>query len=126
MAIDFTVKPEIFVYYDGNFPVESLQAITLGIEEERIPFRKIQSNTFHLAAQAAYQGAQESSLNVALGCIDNQAALHYKNLHPDQPYQVINYAGTCPFQVLRNFGANAARLVKGTPFKTIDPTEVSR
>lgn len=123
MAMDFTVKPEIFVFHDAAFPADTLQGILLGIEEERIPFRVVAANDFPSAAAAAYQGAQESSLNVAIGCIGNVAALHYKNLKPEQPYQQIQYAGTSPEQVLRNFGANAARLVKGIPFKSIDPEE---
>lgn len=121
MAMDFTIKPEIFVYHDAAFPVNTLKKILLGIEEEQIPFRVIEETAFSNAAQAAYQGAQDSSLNVALGCIGNEAALHYKNLKPSEPYQTIQYAGTAPEVVLRSFGANAARLVKGIPFKSIDP-----
>jgi len=43
--------------------------------------------------------------------------VHYKNLHAEQPLFTVTRDSA---DRLRRLGANAARLVKGVPFKTLD------
>ena len=93
------------------------------MEEEKIPYSLEQRN-FSTATEAAYIAANTSSLNVGIGYVNNEVALHYKNLAQETPYQSIQRVVTCPPLILKSFGGNAARLVKGVPFKSIDPMEV--
>jgi len=91
-----------------------LREVLKGIEEEAIPFEIIPSTTDN-AVSLAYQGAQQSELEVGIG-IDrkNNLAVHYRKLPPENPLFLLDY--TKSFEEVRNTSANAARLVKNTPF----------
>ncbi|MBO0410062.1 glycerol dehydratase reactivase beta/small subunit family protein [Enterococcus hulanensis] len=123
MELDLNVRPMVLIYISKNAAVDDIQYILYGLEEEKIPF-SIEQRDFTNAIAAAYVASNTSSLNVGIGYVNNEAALHYKNLAPETPYQSIQRVVTCPPAILKNFGGNAARLVKGVPFKSIDPTEV--
>lgn len=125
MEFDVSVRPVIFLYHSGKIPQEVIQSVLYGLEEEQIP-HCLEQKLFPSATAAAYAAASQSSLGVGLGCGDNEIVLHYKNLPPAVPYQMIELVRTCPMEVLKKFGGNAARLVKGIPFKNIDSFEVKK
>lgn len=123
MELDLNVRPVVLIYLDKRASAEDIQYIFYGLEEEKIPFT-LEQKDFSTATEAAFIAANTSSLNVGIGYVNNEVALHYKNLAPETPYQSIQRVVTCPPLVLKSFGGNAARLVKGVPFKSIDPMEV--
>ena len=123
MELELNVRPVVLIYLDNRSSTEDIQFVLYGMEEEKIPYSLEQKN-FSTATEAAYVAANTSSLNVGIGYVNNEVVLHYKNLAPETPYQSIQRVVTCPPLILKNFGANAARLVKGVPFKSIDPMEV--
>ena len=123
MELDLNVRPVVLIYISKNVSTEDIRYILYGLEEEKIPF-SIEQRDFSTATEAAYVASNTSSLNVGIGYVNNEAALHYKNLAPETPYQSIQRVVTCPPMILKRFGGNAARLVKGVPFKSIDPMEV--
>ena len=123
MELELNVRPVVLIYLDNRSSTEDIQFVLYGMEEEKIPYSLEQKN-FSTATEAAYVAANTSSLNVGIGYVNNEVVLHYKNLAPETPYQSIQRVVTCPPLILQNFGGNAARLVKGVPFKSIDPMEV--
>lgn len=125
MELDFTVRPVVVIYLSQISLAEEIQYVLYGLEEEQIPYSLEQEN-FSTAVEAAYAAANQSSLNVGIGYVNNEVALHYKNLAPETPYQAIQRVVTCPSLLLKKFGGNAARLVKGVPFKSIDLLEVKK
>lgn len=123
MELDLNVRPVILIYHSKAASLDDIQYVLYGLEEEKIPF-SIEQRDFSTATEAAYVAANKSSLNVGIGYVNNEVALHYKNLAPETPYQSIQRVVTCPPLILKRFGGNAARLVKGVPFNSIDPMEV--
>ncbi|WP_341779972.1 glycerol dehydratase reactivase beta/small subunit family protein [Levilactobacillus sp. HBUAS70063] len=111
-------KPAILIAVPGDtsrIPA-GLQPLLNGIEEEAIP---VQTKVITEAdvVTRAYQAALASRLSVGIGFADQRVVIHYKNLKPDRPlFSVV----TTSTDQLRRLGANAARLVKGVPFKKID------
>lgn len=92
-----------------------LQPLFNGIEEEAIPIDSKVIDEENITARA-YQAALASRLSVGIGYDDQQVVVHYKNLKPDQPLFVVPIDSA---ERLRRLGANAARLVKGVPFKKL-------
>jgi hypothetical protein len=91
-----------------------IREVEAGMEEEGIPCLVVQSNEADAVA-LAYQGACYSKLGVGLGIGLNGLCIHYGKLPEQQPLFALTGAGT-PVE-WRHFGYNAARLVKGIPFK---------
>ncbi|ELD0413633.1 glycerol dehydratase reactivase beta/small subunit family protein [Escherichia coli] len=88
--------------------------VLLGIEEEGIPFR-IQHIPSGEVIDSAWLAARQSPLSVGIACDQEKLIVHYKNLPASAPlftltYQQDNHAR-------RSIGTNAARLVKGIPFR---------
>ncbi|AUV26878.1 glycerol dehydratase reactivase beta/small subunit family protein [Citrobacter sp. RHBSTW-00678] len=88
--------------------------VLLGIEEEGIPF-VIQESPSTDVIHNAWLAACQSPLLVGIGCNREKLVVHYKNLPTSAPlftltYQQDNHAR-------RSIGNNAARLVKGIPFR---------
>ncbi|WP_337263768.1 MULTISPECIES: glycerol dehydratase reactivase beta/small subunit family protein [unclassified Serratia (in: enterobacteria)] len=90
------------------------QQVLLGIEEEGIPWRW-QPSADGEVVQRAWQAAARSLLLVGLACTANEMVVHYRNLPADQP--LFRLAGPQEDDRWRRLGNNAARLVKGLPFK---------
>ncbi|KRM24169.1 hypothetical protein FC90_GL000645 [Latilactobacillus graminis DSM 20719] len=111
---DMTKKPEIIIA--SGIDDTLIQPLLYGIEEEEIPFRfaEIDGQT---TVERAYQSAIESQLSVGLAYDRDYTYLHFKNLPAAEP--LFKVAINRPDQLDR-LGANAARLVKGVPFKEID------
>ncbi len=91
-----------------------------GIEEEGIPF-KTTNVEFTDIKEAAYKAASLSPLAVGIACSDQEIVVHSRNLSPNQPLFHISLHEHSTQQniQLRHLGSNAARLVKGLPFKTL-------
>ncbi|MEW9123335.1 MAG: glycerol dehydratase reactivase beta/small subunit family protein [Thermotaleaceae bacterium] len=113
-----TTKPHIRVYFhDESVDITKIYPITWGIEEEGIPYETIGSKE-EKALELGYLGAEESNLGVGIGIgKDGFIVLHYHKLKKNQPLFTIKLRNED--EILRKLGANAARLVKGIPFKTI-------
>ncbi|MBU9788312.1 glycerol dehydratase reactivase beta/small subunit family protein [Lentilactobacillus sp. IMAU92037] len=116
MAID-NDRPAILIALSdklNNKLPGNLEPMLHGIEEEQIPFQMIQVADSSSAVDRAYQAAVASRLSVGISFDDQQIVVHYKNLNPNEPLFVVPIDN--PTNV-RKIGANAARLVKGVPFK---------
>ncbi|MFD1123922.1 glycerol dehydratase reactivase beta/small subunit family protein [Lentilactobacillus raoultii] len=114
MAIDQN-KPAIIIGLPENIAKipERLIPMLFGIEEEQIPFQ-FETINLDTAVERAYRAAVISRLSVGISFDDNKIIIHYKNLHPEQPLFSKEIGN--PSEI-RKMGANAARLVKGVPFK---------
>lgn len=97
---------------NGQLP-DKLIPLLYGMEEEQIPVQvtTIESNT---ATERAYEAAIASRLSVGVSYDDQQMVVHYKNLNPESPLFMVPISSD---EIIRKVGANAARLVKGVPFK---------
>ncbi|HEB1083019.1 TPA: glycerol dehydratase reactivase beta/small subunit family protein [Escherichia albertii] len=105
--------PVIVVTEIGNC-INTWNEVLLGIEEEGIPFH-IQQIPSGEVIDSARQAARQSPLLVGIACDREKLIVHYKNLPTSAPlftlmYQQDNHAR-------RSIGNNAARLVKGIPFR---------
>ncbi|KKB34520.1 glycerol dehydratase reactivase beta/small subunit family protein [Bacillus thermotolerans] len=111
--------PAIHVYYHPMHRDSlSFQPLLHGIEEEGVPIF-LQEGRQNTALELGYQAALDSSLGVGIG-VDERLVLHYSKLKKDRPlFQIDQREGTKQ----RILGANAARLVKGIPFKAFDENE---
>ena len=103
--------PAIVVMVIGAY-TNAWDEVLFGIEEEGIPFSIQQIHS-------AWQAARQSPLLVGIACDREKLIVHYKNLPASAPlftlmYQQDNYAR-------RSIGNNAARLVKGIPFREYHP-----
>lgn len=116
MKVDSTDRPAIIYGLTAGENVTSdIKPVLYGVEEEQIP---LMTNEIDVpdVVERAYQSALNSRLSVGIANDGNRFVVHYKNLKPDKPLfdEVIT-----DYQQLRDLGANAARLVKGIPFKGI-------
>lgn len=122
MELDLNVRPVVLIYISKMCQRRIFNTFFMAWKKKNS--FSIEQRDFSTATEAAYVASNTSSLNVGIGYVNNEAALHYKNLAPETPYQSIQRVVTCPPMILKRFGGNAARLVKGVPFKSIDPMEV--
>ncbi|WP_458414981.1 glycerol dehydratase reactivase beta/small subunit family protein [Schinkia sp. CFF1] len=109
----------IHVYYSErlNNPIVLFQSLLNGAEEEGVP-SFVERKQEKSALELSYQAALDSTLGVGIGVgDDSQIVLHYTKLPKSHPLFTINLNETLKQRVL---GANAARLVKGIPFKTFE------
>jgi len=111
-------KPAIFIAVpnaDSTVPAV-LQPLFNGIEEEAIPVttKVIAEND---VTARAYQAALASRLSVGIGFDGQHIVVHYRNLKADRPLFSITVTSD---EQMRHLGANAARLVKGVPFKKLE------
>lgn len=123
MVTEGAVRPTIMIYVNAHFGQEAkLREVQAGIEEEGIP-----SSWYVGAGDAgslACRGAGESPLGVGVGIGAEAMSVHYHKLPADKPLFVLP-AGEDP-ATWRRLGYNAARLVKGTPFKELAAGEADR
>ncbi|WP_214109871.1 glycerol dehydratase reactivase beta/small subunit family protein [Acrocarpospora catenulata] len=92
-----------------------LRELGAGLEEEGVPFRAEPVGEDSTARELAYGAALASDLDVGVG-VDaaGNTCVHHAKLPPEVP------ALAGPPSAARGMGHNAARLVVGIPFKTID------
>lgn len=115
-------KHTIKIYYSSKInDISQIYDLLWGIEEEGIPY-EIKSIDNESAISSSYKAAQDSRLDVGLGISDDGGAvLHYLKLKENSPLFHIDFKNRK--EQLRALGANAARLVKGSPFKIISNIE---
>lgn len=117
-------RPEILLYHHPGGEGGLLVHICAGIEEEGVPYRR-ESREGGDAVSLAYQAAQESRLGVGIGLdAQGRAALHFERMEPAHPLFTLTGREAGRVHFARNLGSNAARLVKGVPFKPWEETEV--
>ena len=125
MIFQYTSKPTILVVTQPGANLDKVAQIEYGIEEEGIPSVSYQDEHVMDVVLAAHQAATHSLLLVGIACDDKDTVLHYRTLKEEQfLYRVRDYSSKSD-EELRAFGSNAARLVKGVPFKKSDVMEVS-
>jgi hypothetical protein len=112
-------KPTIKIYYDSRIgDITFFHELLLGIEEEGIPY-EIKGMDGESSMVYSFKAAEESRLDVGLGIgHDGYVTLHHVKLKRDRPLFRIN--ANIQHTSLRLLGSNAARLVKGVPFKDMD------
>lgn len=93
--------------------LSALDELFNGIEEEEIPV-SVETISEDFTVQRAYEAALRSRLAVGIAYDNDSVIVHYKNLKEMEP---LFSADLHDHQMLRALGSNAARLVKGTPFK---------
>ena len=110
--------PSIIILEQSGFNDKRItQAICHGIEEEGIPY-DVEHDEEMKCEKLSYKAALSSRLDVGIGIsMDGRAAIHYSKLQEENPLLVIRYFGD--LEILKTIGINAARLVKGIPFKDI-------
>lgn len=90
------------------------QEVLWGIEEEGIPWRWLDRPEGDIT-ERAWQAANQSPLLVGIACSAEQLVIHYRNLPASAPlFTLTHHADT---HARRCAGNNAARLVKGIPFR---------
>ncbi|WP_203640748.1 glycerol dehydratase reactivase beta/small subunit family protein [Levilactobacillus andaensis] len=114
---DTPERPTIVIGVDGEISTAQaqLQPLLNGIEEEQIP-SSIQDIAVSDVVSRAYQAALSSRLSVGIAYDDHRYVIHYKNLPEHEPLFDVTIDDV---STLRMLGANAARLVKGIPFKKL-------
>lgn len=116
MNNDDSQRPSIVVGLENGITIpDSAKPLFYGIEEEQIPVSIREINVSGVLARA-YQSALASRLSVGIAFEGDHFIVHYKNLRENHPLfdMTINDK-----KQLRILGANAARLVKGIPFKEL-------
>ena len=91
--------------------------VLLGIEEEGIPFL-LQHHPAGDVVDSAWQAARSSPLLVGIACDRHTLVVHYKNLPTSAPLFTLTYRQNSLDR--RSTGNNAARLVKGIPFRDLN------
>lgn len=110
-------KPSVKVYINETLLKDiRVNQILLGIEEEGIPYEMLYIKNNN-AVELAFEASGASRLGVGVGISEKEAVLHYEKLKKDSPlFTIPIYSNESD---MRSLGANAARLVKKMPFKSI-------
>ncbi len=115
-GMDEKNKPSILICTLSGNETHAISQVLFGIEEEGIPYQIRTSDETQLEA-SAYSAAQESALAVGIAYSDSEVVVHYKNLQKEKPLFRTSLDSLTTQGQLRDLGSNAARLVKGLPFK---------
>lgn len=100
------------IYITKMTPQSELSYLLYGMEEEEIPSELKENQQSDLIA-AAYEQAIKSPLKVGIAVNEKQAVLHFKSLPEKEPLFIVDNKE----ESMMTLGKNAARLVKGIPFK---------
>lgn len=103
-------RPSIFIYVSQ--PNKSLLTeIVSGIEEEGVLYQIFDKDGDD-ALTLAYDAANTSTLGIGIGLVNDFGVLQMQKLPIDAPiFKIMNA------EQFRNLGTNAARAVKGQPFR---------
>ena len=96
---------------------EYIKEITYGIEEEGIPY-EITEEEFSDVIKKAYEESFNSRLSFGIALNDEKAVFHFSKLKEENPLFLVNIK-SMDKKDLRAYGSNAARLIKGIPFKEV-------
>ncbi|TKI08049.1 glycerol dehydratase reactivase beta/small subunit family protein [Martelella alba] len=117
MSDEQTDRPAVVIVADPALRPTDWRQLLLGMEEEGIPFViRRPDGVLPLHAQA-YEAAAASPLSVGIAIDARKAVVHEPHLAVDKPLFVMEDYRGLPAEALRGLGGNAARLVKGLPFK---------
>lgn len=109
------IKPCIVIYvYDHLDSAQKIREVQAGMEEEGIPCSVMERKEPDVIT-LAYQAACASKLGVGVGIGAEGLSIQYDKLPPREPLFLLATPGTVTDW--RTYGYNAARLVKGIPFK---------
>jgi len=116
-------KPTINIYYSSQIKDTSIyDQLLWGIEEEGIPYH-MESKPLENTIELGYKAAEDSRLDVGIGIGKNgNIVVHYQKLSKEEPLFRLNMK--YGYKNLRKLGANAARLIKGIPFKLFSDYDV--
>ncbi len=115
MTEDVASKPCVHIrLYEHPGWVEKLREVQAGLEEESIPWRIASCENGGFIA-LGHQAAQESQLGVGIGIDEAGLCIHYQKLPEKEP--LFQLTETAQADDWRRIGYDAARLVKGIPFK---------
>jgi len=117
-------RPAIHVSLTPEADESLYKWISIGAEEEGIPCRlepADETDGDTDAATLAHAAAQDSRLDVGVGLASGQVAVHERHMPAERPVIISEVEEDHARQVCRSAGANAARLVIGTPLRLDDP-----
>ena len=117
-------RPAIHVSLAPGADESLYKWIAVGAEEEGIPCRLDPANETDDetdVASLAHAAAQNSRLDVGVGIDSGQVAVHERHMPVERPVIISEVEEDHASQVCRSAGANAARLVIGTPLRLDDP-----
>ena len=109
--------PSIKISFTRN-NLEFVKEITYGIEEEGIPY-EIKEEDISDIVKKAYEESMNSRLSLGIAVNDEKAVFHYSKLKENSPLFLVNMK-SLDKKELRAYGSNAARLIKGIPFKEVE------
>ncbi|KJS20101.1 MAG: hypothetical protein VR72_15875 [Clostridiaceae bacterium BRH_c20a] len=113
-----SIKPYVGIAVVDDKNLEIIKEITAGLEEEGVPW-ELRKFVDWDAVILACNSAAESILQVGIGVGKNgDAAVHYARLPFTEPLFFISYSDGNQ-DLWRILGSNAARLIKGMPFRQI-------
>lgn len=109
--------PSVIIYNLGNHDLKLINEVLYGIEEEGIPYiiENRNEDEFSNIDEASYKASLSSQLSVGIAFNKDYIVMHYANLKESSPLFKYSLKATSLHNI-RNFGANAARLVKGIYF----------
>lgn len=109
--------PSIIIYNLGSHDSKLINEILYGIEEEGIPYiiENRNEDEFKSIDEASYKASLSSQLSVGIALNREYIVMHYANLKEGNPLFKYSLKETT-LNNIRNFGANAARMVKGIYF----------
>ncbi len=117
MAANYEMtKPTVNILYSSDAPLQMLQQLQYGLEEEGIPW-VLDTKSGSNALDLAWEAAEASRLSVGIGLDGVGLVLHFSKLPKDKPLFQLPAKYTAV--QARILGANAARLVKKLPLKPI-------
>lgn len=119
MKMTTSQSPTIIVSLTQGVTTDDIAQLLYGMEEEGIPFRLTDEPAATLT-ERAYRAANDSPLLVGVAVSREEIVIHYKNLPADNPLFILKDYSRQEKQRIRDMGCNAARLVKGLPFKEND------
>ncbi len=109
------IKPCITIYVHRHpSSAQKVREVQAGMEEEGIPYSVVESDETDVIALSC-KAASISKLGVGVGIGLDGLSIQYDKLSAQEPLFFLTTPGT-PAD-WRRFGYNAARLVKGIPFK---------
>lgn len=109
-------KPTIQIFKGPGGGEAALRLLAEGIEEEGLPWEVV-SREGADATLLAFEASGASRLGVGIGIAGQDIVLHHDKLDPKKPLFKIRAGGAQ--ETIRALGANAARLVKKMPFKSM-------
>lgn len=107
-------RPVVNLFVADPSANDRVPSISLGLEEEGIPWQCHAIRTQNSLEALSKQAADRSKLGVGLAMDGNAIALHHRDLPLEKPLFVFSLSELDDAD-LRRLGANAARLVKGNP-----------